>query len=187
MVIQFFPIHSEYYVKRWNIYQEVRHETEKEISSTISSSYFPEPDINPGMDSNNSLTKSPPIGILSWIVELGRVEIMVEPSLMASCMEMLLCGHLERLFRIFSFVRNKHNTEMVLDPSDPEIYQTYFEQEEWYNTVYGDCSEDISPNASKCRGFGLNIQAYVDSDHANDSITRRSRTGFIVFLNIKPI
>ena len=112
---------------------------------------------------------------------------MVKPSLMASCMEMLLCGHLERLFRIFSFVRNKHNTEMVLDPSDPEIYQTYFEQEEWYNTVYGDCSEDISPNASKCRGFGLNIQAYVDSDHANDSITRRSRTGFIVFLNIKPI
>ena len=29
--------------------------------------------------------------------------------------------------------------------------------------------------------------AYVDSDHAGDSVTRRSRTGYLVFLNRAPI
>ena len=42
-------------------------------------------------------------------------------------------------------------------------------------------------NAMKCRGFGFIIRAYVDSDHAGDSVTRRSRTGFIVFCNSAPI
>ena len=31
------------------------------------------------------------------------------------------------------------------------------------------------------------MTAYVDSDHAGDVITRRSRTGFLVFLNNAPI
>ena len=30
---------------------------------------------------------------------------------------------------------------MVLDPSAPEIDQACFDQEDWSNTVYGDCSE----------------------------------------------
>ena len=31
------------------------------------------------------------------------------------------------------------------------------------------------------------MRAFVDSDHAGDSVTRRSRTGFVVFLNSAPI
>ena len=31
------------------------------------------------------------------------------------------------------------------------------------------------------------MQAFVDSDHAGDQVTSRSRTGFIVFLNSAPI
>ena len=31
------------------------------------------------------------------------------------------------------------------------------------------------------------MRAFVDSDHAGDSITRRSRTGFLLFLNSAPI
>ena len=76
---------------------------------------------------------------------------------------------------------------MVLDPSDPEIYQACFEQEDWSNTVYSDCSEYIPPNSPNCRGFGLKIRLYVDSDHSGDSITRRYTTGFIVFLDSAPI
>ena len=63
------------------------------------------------------------------------------------------------------------------------MYQVCFQQEDWSNTVYSDCCEDIPPNAPKCVGFGLNIRVYVDSNHAGNSTIRRSRTGFIVFLN----
>ena len=37
------------------------------------------------------------------------------------------------------------------------------------------------------RGIGMTMRVYVDSNHARDTVTRRSRTGFIIFLNSAPI
>eukprot|EP00980_Cylindrotheca_fusiformis_P014575 scaffold3933_cov98-Cylindrotheca_fusiformis.AAC.3 len=38
------------------------------------------------------------------------------------------------------------------------------------------------------RGFAFRMRAFVDADHASDSMTRRSRTGFLVYLkNSAPI
>ena len=31
------------------------------------------------------------------------------------------------------------------------------------------------------------IRAFVDADHAGDKVSRRSRTGFVVFVNSAPI
>ena len=31
------------------------------------------------------------------------------------------------------------------------------------------------------------MRCFVDADHASDSITRRSRTGFVIYLNTAPI
>ena len=38
-------------------------------------------------------------------------------------------------------------------------------------------------NMPQCQGQGMIRRAYVDSDHAGDSLTQRSRTEFLVFLN----
>ena len=127
------------------------------------------------------------IGILRWMVELGRADITAGVSMMASCMAMPRQGHLEQLFHIFAYLRNKHNSQMVFDLSDPNVDMSLFPVEDWTNTVYGDCKEDSPPNMPEPRGFEPTIRIYVDSDHAGDSITRRSRTGFIVFLNNAPI
>ena len=43
--------------------------------------------------------------------------------------------------------------------------------------------EGIPSNMPQYRGQGVTISAYVDSGHAGDTLTRRSRTGFLVFLN----
>ena len=39
----------------------------------------------------------------------------------------------------------------------------------------------------KSLGPSMTLRVYVDSDHAGDLVTRRSRTGFVVFLNGAPI
>ena len=73
---------------------------------------------------------------------------------------------------------------MVYDPSEPEIQMGKFEREDWTNTVYwADLEEAIPPYAPEPRGMGFKMTVYVDSDHAGDTITRRSRTGFLVYLN----
>ena len=35
----------------------------------------------------------------------------------------------------------------------------------------------------EARGMGFTMRAKVDADHAGDSITRRSSTGYLVYLN----
>ena len=67
------------------------------------------------------------IGVLRWMVEMGRVDICVEVSLMSSQMALPRRGHLERLFNIFRYLKVHHNSEMVFDPSDPVIYKALFD------------------------------------------------------------
>ena len=155
--------------------------------SPLSNGYRPEIDISDELGPVEAAYYQSLIGIIRWIVELGRVDITVEASMMASCMALPRRGHLEQLFHIFAYLKNKHNSEMVFDPSEPDIDEADFEKEDWSDTVYGKCTEEIPDNMPGTRGFGMKIVACVDSDHAGDNITRRSRTGFIIYLNSAPI
>ena len=75
---------------------------------------------------------------------------------------------------------------MVFNPTYPKIDMTKFKECDW-KTFYGDVSEPIPPNAPKPLGKDVDLIAYVDSDHAGDKLTRRSRTGFLIYLNLSPI
>ena len=120
-------------------------------------------------------------------MELGRAYIFMETSAMASMMALPREGHLKVLFHMFAFLKMKHNGVMVFNPSAPDIDESQFRHEEWSETSYGECKEDITSNAPKPRGIGFTMRAFVDSDHAGDSVTSRSRTGFVIFLNSSPI
>ena len=88
-----------------------------------------------------------------------------------------------QLFRIFAYLKIKDNTEMVFEPSYPDIGVDKFEKHDWSETIYGCGPEDLPPNMTKSRGLGMIVSAYVDSDHAGDNVTRRSRTGFLAYCN----
>ena len=45
-------------------------------------------------------------------------------------------------------------------------------------------SEEIPSNAPEPRGKEIILHMFVDSDHANDKIRWRSRTGFCRFINM---
>jgi hypothetical protein len=64
-----------------------------------------------------------------------------------------------------------------------------FERQDWSYSPYG-CEglvEELPSNMPKPCGPSMTMRVYVDADHAGDLLTRRSRTGFIVFLNGAPI
>lgn len=98
-------------------------------------------------------------------------------------------GHLNQLYHIFAYLKKYHNAEMVFDPSDPTIKESDFTKKDWTTSEFGHTvdKEIIPPNVPEPRGLGFTMRAKVDADHAGDSITRRSRTGFIVYLNSAPI
>jgi hypothetical protein len=45
----------------------------------------------------------------------------------------------------------------------------------------------IPPDAPAPRGKEFDLRLFVESDHADEQFTRRSRTGYVIYLNMAPI
>jgi hypothetical protein len=45
----------------------------------------------------------------------------------------------------------------------------------------------IPSNAPVSHGKEVDLRLFVDSDRAGEKFTRRSRTGFVIYLNMEPI
>ena len=161
----------------------------RKAEAPFKSGYRPEIDVSRELIDQDASYYQSLIGVLRWMVELGRVDICLEVSLMSSHLALPREGHLEALFHTFAYLKKYHNTEMVYDPSVPEIDPGAFGQQDWtYSTMRDtDTKEVLPPNMPHPRGRGFVIRCYVDADHAGDEITRRSRTGFIVYLNNAPV
>jgi hypothetical protein len=64
-------------------------------------------------------------------VELGRVDICLEVSMMSSHLALPREGHLEQVFHIFAHLKKYHNTWVVYDPSDLVIDEAQFDAKDW--------------------------------------------------------
>lgn len=93
--------------------------------------------------------------------------------------------HLQQVLHIFSYLDKFNNTELVFNPSDPIIKETNFERKDLTCSEYGHVEgEEVLPeNMPAPRGLGFTMRGKVDADHAGDSVSRRSRTGFLMWLN----
>jgi hypothetical protein len=151
----------------------------------MQTSYRPELDVSPELEPQEAAYYQSLIGILRWIVELGRVDICLEVSMMSSHLALPREGHLQQVLHIFAHLKKYHNTEMVFDPSDPVIDESVFELKDWTSSEFGHVQgkEELPRNAPQPRGLGFTSYAKVDADHGSDTVTRRSRTGFLVYLN----
>eukprot|EP00957_Ditylum_brightwellii_P198706 15145358-Ditylum_brightwellii.AAC.1 len=65
------------------------------------------------------------------MVELGRIDICLEVSMMPSHLAMPREGHMVDVLRIFAHLRKYHNTELVFGQSDPVVDEVAFEQRGW--------------------------------------------------------
>lgn len=161
----------------------------KKAEAPFKTGYRPEIDVSRELVGDEASYYQSLIGILRWIVELGRVDICLEVSLMSSHLALPREGHLEALFHIFAYLRKYHNAEMLFDPSLPHVDPSAFQRQDWTFSAMTeeDIKEVLPPYMPASRGRGFVIRVFVDADHAGDEITRRSRTGFIVYINNAPV
>ena len=78
---------------------------------------------------------------------------------------------------------------MVFDPTSIQVDMTSFPKEDWSFLPYfkEKFTEGLLAHMPKPLGPSMTMRVFVDSDHAGDMLTCRSRTGFFVFLNNAPI
>ena len=71
------------------------------------------------------------MGILRWILELGRVDICLEVLFMSSHLALLREGHLDKLFHIFAYLKWKYRSWMLFEPTYPSIDNDDFPRHDW--------------------------------------------------------
>ena len=114
------------------------------------------------------------IGVMIWMVELGRMDIAVEVSQISSFLVMPRKGHLVNALHIMSYLKIKHKSRLVLEPSYPGIDISDFNFNENWTPFYRDVQEDKPLNAPNPLGKEVTLRMFVDSDHAGDKSDRRS-------------
>ena len=60
------------------------------------------------------------IGVLRWAVELGRLDILLETSLLSAYLASPGEGHLEAVYHIFGYLKWHPKRKIAFDPEHPE-------------------------------------------------------------------
>jgi hypothetical protein len=139
----------------------------------LSSGYHPEIDVSPELGEADASYFRSLIGVLRWIVELGRVDLDVEVSMMSLHLALPCEGHLKEIYHIFAYLKAHSNTEMVFDLTPPEIDMNLFERQDWSFSPYrcNGLTEELPSNMRKSLGPSMTLRVYADSDHAGDLVT----------------
>jgi hypothetical protein len=155
----------------------------KKAAGPFSGGYKPELDESPELDPTRANFYQSQIGILRWCVELGRIDIITEVSMLSTYLCLPREGHLEAVFHVFAYLGLHHNARAVFDPTYPDVDMGTFIKTDW-KSMYSDVKEMIPSDAPIPRGKEVYLCLFVDSDHAGEQFTRRSRTGFVIYLNM---
>ena len=95
-------------------------------------------------------------------------------------------GHLKNALHVMGYLQLKHNSQLIFDPTYPDMDQNAFPSYDW-TEFYRNVEEEICPNMPPPLGKDVALHMMVDSDHAGDKRTRHSCTGFIIFCNLAPM
>jgi hypothetical protein len=95
-------------------------------------------------------------------------------------------GHLEVVLAIFAYLRKHKDQVMFFNPAYMDVQESDFIWTQW-DDIYGDIKEEIPIDFPVPLGNLVRITVYVDADHTGNAMTRRSQTGFIIFVNSAPI
>ena len=149
-------------------------------------SYHPSGDTSPELNATDLRYFQELIGILRWAIEIGRLDILLEVSLLSSHLALPREGHLQQVYHIFGYLKTASRRRLFMDPDHPDISEDRFVTYDW-TEFYRYASELIPSNMPEARGRMMTMHCFVDSDHAGDKTTRRSQTGILIFCNKAPI
>jgi hypothetical protein len=119
-------------------------------------------------------------------VELVCIGIITEVSMLSTHLCLRREGHLEAVFHVFAYLGLHHNARVVFDPTYPFVDMGTFIKTDW-KSMHGDMKEMITSDPHVSHGKEVGLRLFVDSDHAGEHSTRRSKTGFVIYLNMAPM
>jgi hypothetical protein len=152
----------------------------------IATGYRPELDTSPELGSRQLNYYQGLIGVLRWMCEIGRIDILMPVSILSRYLVSAREGHLEQVFHIFAYLKHHPRSTMVFDDTVPTYRGNRFLKCDW-SEFYPDAAESLPGNMPEPRGKDVTMSCFVDADHAGCKETRRSHSGILLYVNRAPI
>ena len=172
-----------------NQLQKRRMKLPSKATTPMDHNYIPELDDTPELHDDDITFYQEIIGMLRWAIEIGRVDINTEISLLSSFQAAPREGHLNQLLRIVAFLKRKPKLTLYFDPSQAQLDENMFNSNDHnhFKDHYRDAVEELPDRRPKPRGRAVKMIAFVDASHAANRVTRKSHTGYVIFINRAPI
>ena len=160
----------------------------RNVETPMSMCYVPELDVSDELCDMDVTFFQELIGVLRWATEIGRVDILLEVSLLSQYQANPREGHMEQLLHIFGFLKKHPKLSLYLSPELPNMdYGGFCTKKDDFVEIYRDADEMMPHRMPQPRGRNVVTTAYVDASHAANKQTRRSHTGYVIFLNRAPV
>ena len=96
-------------------------------------------------------------------------------------------GHLQRAKRVVGYLSGMRHGVIRFRTGTPDHTDITLSKHTWDNSIYGNPSEAIPHDIPKALGKPVVLTAYVDANLYHDTLTGRSVTGTLHFMNQTPI
>jgi hypothetical protein len=157
----------------------------KKQKTPLPSSHKPELDVTAELAAEAGSRCLQLIGALRWAVELGRIDVLCEVSVLSQHSASPRVGHLEAAHHVFGCLLAHSKSKLVLDPASPkpETDESAFQHGADWVPFHGDVVEESPPKMPKPGGKKVSVHCFVGANHAGNVATHRSHTGTLIFVN----
>jgi Reverse transcriptase (RNA-dependent DNA polymerase) len=156
-------------------------------TSPLLANDHPELDTSDMLDDTGISQYQSILGTLQWAISLGRFDIATAVMTMSGFRVAPRIGHLDRLRRICGYLCKMKQGCLRVRTEAPDYSGLSATSYDWERTVYGNVKEEIPRDAPPALGKPVVLTSYVDANLYHDTITGRSVTGILHFVNQTPI
>ena len=119
-------------------------------------------------------------------LDVGRVDILLEVSLLFSNLEFPITRNLQAVYRLFVYLKQAPQRQLYFNQEHPDISEDQFHKLDW-EYYYRDAAEAIPLDMPLPRSKTMTSHCFVDANHAGYKATIISMTGTLIFFNRAPI
>ncbi len=103
----------------------------KKCLTPFKTGYHPSQDTSPELDEEGTKKFQELVVTLRWAIELGRVDILLEVSLLSTHLFLPCDGHLQQLLHIYGYLKESPRRRIYFDPAYPNVSEDRFHSFEW--------------------------------------------------------
>jgi hypothetical protein len=186
---QLLHISNKTYIKEvLRKYQE-EHRSLPKKNIPMSPNAHPELDTSELLDDDGTRHYQKIIGIGQWLVVAGRFDINFAISSLSRYASAPRKGHLAMAEEVLGYLKKYPARGYVINPKPPMIdprYETVKLKED-FGGQYQYFREDLDPRFPTPLVPEMDVNIFVDANHAHDKVTGRSVTGLFCFVGSTPV